>query len=212
MVPRATESAMPILHQMQMSGNCYKVRLAAHQLGISLTLKEYPLFAGDTRKPEFLAKNPNGRVPLLELDDGRCLAESDAILWYLSEDSQLQPEDNWSRAHALSWMFFEQYSHEPYVAVARFWLTYAPKEELEKKRHLVPEWHAKGNAALGVMETHLRAHDWFAGNRYSIADIALYGYTHCAEEGGFVLSGYPAVSSWLRRVKAQRNHIPLSFV
>ena len=196
---------------MQMSGNCYKVRLAAHQLGIPLTLKEYPLLAGDTRRPEFLAKNPNGRVPLLELDDGRCLPESDAILWYLSEGTPLQPADTWSRGEALSWMFFEQYSHEPYVAVARFWSRYAPREEFEKKRHLVPEWHAKGNAALSVMDTHLKTHDWFAGNRYSVADIALYGYTHCAEEGGFELSRYPAVTAWLARVAAQPKHIPLSF-
>ena len=203
---------MPVLHQMQMSGNCYKVRLAAHQVGMPLTLKEYPLFAGNTRKPEFLAKNPNGRVPLLELDDGRCLPESGAILWYLSEGTALQPADSWSRAEALSWMFFEQYSHEPYVASARFWLAYAPKEELEKKRHLIPEWHAKGNAALAVMDAHLKSHDWFAGNRYSIADIALYGYTHAAEEGGFQLLEYPALTAWLQRVAAQPNYIPLSLV
>jgi glutathione S-transferase len=202
---------MPILHQMQISGNCYKVRLAAHQLGMPLALREYPLLTGDTRKPEFLAKNPNGRVPLLELDDGCCLPESNAILWYLSEGTSLQPDEAWSRAEALSWMFFEQYSHEPYIAVARFWLKYAPKAELEKKQHLVPEWHAKGKAALTVMETHLATRDWFVGRRYSIADIALYGYTHCAEEGGFVLADYPAVSSWLRRIAEQPNHIPLSF-
>jgi glutathione S-transferase len=201
---------MPVLHQMQMSGNCYKVRLAAHQVGFPLILEEYPLFGGRTRKPEFLAKNPNGRVPLLELDDGRLLPESGAILWYLGEGTALQPDDAWSRAQALSWMFFEQYSHEQYIAGARFWLAYAPKEELEKKRHLVPEWHAKGNAALGVMESHLKAHDWFAGGRYSIADIALYGYTHCANEGGFELSDYPALSAWLARVAGQPHHIPLS--
>jgi glutathione S-transferase len=107
-------------------------------------------------------------------------------------------------------MFFEQYSHEPYIAVARFWLAYAATEELEKKRHLVPEWHARGNAALAVMETHLQQHDWFAGNAYSVADIALYGYTHCAREGGFELDAYPAVSRWLARVREQPRHIPLS--
>ena len=201
---------MPVLHQMQMSGNCYKVRLTARQVGFSLALKEYPLFGGETRKPEFLAKNANGRVPLLELDDGRCLAESDAIIWYLSERTHLQPADNWARAQALSWMFFEQYSHEPYVAVARFWLHYAPKEELEKKRHLVPEWHARGNAALSVMERHLTRHDWFAGDAYSLADIALYGYTHCADEGAFDLGSYPAVGRWLSRVREQPGHVPLS--
>jgi glutathione S-transferase len=201
---------MPILHQMHISGNCYKVRLCARQLGIPITLKEYGLHDGTTRKPEYLAKNPNGRVPMLELDDGRCLPESGAILWHLAEGTPLIPADRWGRAEALQWMFFEQYSHEPYVAVARFWLAYAPKAELDKKRHLVGEWHEKGNAALGVMETHLKAHDWFAGGRYSIADIALYGYTHCAAEGGFDLSRYPAVTAWLACVVREPGHIPLS--
>ena len=200
---------MPILHQMQMSGNCYKIRLLAHQRGIALTLKDYPLHGGETRKPDFLAKNPNGRVPMLETDDGRFLPESGAILYALSEGTEFQPDDAWGRAQMLQWMFFEQYSHEPYVAVARFWLRYAQKDELEKKLHLVPEWHAKGNAALGVMETHLKSHDWFAGSRYSIADIALYGYTHCADEGGFDLSLYPALTAWLERVRRQPKHIPL---
>jgi glutathione S-transferase len=195
---------------MQMSGNCYKVRLTAHQLNIPLRLKEYPLHGGETRKPEFLAKNPNGRVPLLEFEDGRLLPESDAIIWYLSHGTHLQPTDGWSRAQALSWMFFEQYSHEPYIAVARFWLREAPKEELEKKRALIPEWHAKGNAALAVMEGHLKTQDWFVGGRYSVADIALYGYTHCAAEGGFDLARYPAVCRWLERVREQPGHIPLS--
>jgi glutathione S-transferase len=195
---------------MQMSGNCYKVRLTAHQLGIPISLKEYPLHGGETRQPAFLAKNANGRVPLLELDDGRCLPESGAIIWYLSEGTSLQPTDCWSRAQALSWMFFEQYSHEPYVAVSRFWLAYAPKDSLEKKRHLVPEWNAKGNAALSVMETHLKAQDWFAGGAYSVADIALFGYTHCAGEGGFDLSEYPAILRWISRVREQPQHIPLS--
>ncbi len=212
MVRRTDEGAraMPTLHQMQVSGNCYKIRLAAKQLGIPLALKDYRLHGGETREPAFLVKNPNGRVPLLELDDGRCLPESGAILWYLSEGTALQPADKWGRAQALQWMFFEQYSHEPYIAVARFWLAFASKEQLEKKRALVPEWHAKGNAALGVMETHLAANDWFAGGHYSIADIALYGYTHCAKDGGFDLALYPAVQRWLARVAAQPGYIPLS--
>jgi glutathione S-transferase len=200
---------MPVLHQMQLSGNCYKVRLTARQLGIAISLKEYPLMAGNTRKPDFLKLNPNGRVPLLEFEDGKTLAESDAIIWYLAEGTRLIPESKWDRAQALQWMFFEQYSHEPYVAVARYWLALAPKEELSKKEHLVVEWHAKGNAALGVMENHLAGRDWFAGNRYSIADIALYGYTHCAADGGFDLSSYPAVSRWLKRVSGEPGHIPL---
>ncbi len=202
---------MPVLHQMQVSGNCYKVRLAARQLGVDLTLKEYGLLDGGTRKSEFLAKNPNGRVPMLEFEEGRVLPESNAILWYLSEGTPLLPADPWGRAQALQWMFFEQYSHEPYVAVARFWLKFAPAAELEKRRHLVPEWHARGNAALGVMETHLARHEWFAGGHYSIADIALYGYTHCAADGGFDLGAYPAVCAWLDRVRNVPGHVPLEF-
>ncbi len=201
--------SQPVLHQMQMSGNCYKIRLAAHQLGIALTLKDYPLHGGETRKPEFLAKNPNGRVPMLEYPDGRTLAESGAILFHLSEGSALQPKDSWQRAQMLQWIFFEQYSHEPYIAVARYWLAYAPKEALEKKRHLIAEWYEKGNAALGVMERHLKSHDWFAGTGYSIADIALYGYTHSAAEGGFDLTAYPAVQAWLSRIREQPRHIAL---
>ena len=200
------------LHQMQLSGNCYKVRLAATQLQIPLKLVEYPEFGGHTRKPEFLALNQNGRVPVLEFEDGRTLAESNAILFHLSEGTPLQPTDKWERARMLQWMFFEQYSHEPYVAVARFWLSHAPKDELEKRRHLVPEWHEKGNAALRVMDGHLAEHEWFAGSAYSIADVSLYGYTHCAHEGGFQLSDYPAVSSWLARVARQPGHIPLEKV
>ena len=200
---------MYTLHQMQMSGNCYKVRLASRQLGIPIALREYGLHDGSTRVPDFLAKNPNGRVPMLETEDGRFLPESGAILHFLAEGSHLIPDGNWERAQMLQWMFFEQYSHEPYVAVARFWLKFADKAELEKKKHLVPEWHAKGNAALGVMESHLGTQDWFAGNRYSIADIALYGYTHSAADGGFELSRYPAVSRWLTRVTEQPGHIPL---
>jgi glutathione S-transferase len=201
---------MPILHQMHVSGNCYKVRLAARQLNTPLTLKDYGLHDGSTRQPNFLAKNPNGRVPLMEFEDGRVLAESGAILWYLAENTPLLPADRWSRANVLKWMFFEQYSHEPYIAVARFWLAFAPKDELDKKRHLVPEWHAKGNAALGVMQTHLQRHDWFGGSHYSIADIALYGYTHCAADGGFDLSAYPAIGAWLKRVASEPGHITLS--
>jgi glutathione S-transferase len=201
---------MPVLHQMQMSGNCYKVRLVAKQTGISLTLRDYPLFGGATRKPEFLARNPNGRVPLLEWEDGRTLPESNAIIWHLAEGSPLAPDNSWSRAEALSWMFFEQYSHEPYIAVARFYLSYAPKEELKKKEQFVSEWHAKGNAALAVMENHLRKRDWFAGAHYTVADIALFGYTHCADEGGFNLSAYPAIERWTNRLREQQGHIPLS--
>jgi glutathione S-transferase len=203
------ERAMPILHNMPMSGNCYKVRLLAHQLGIPITLKDYDLHAGLTRKPDYLSKNPNGRVPMLEYEDGRCLAESNAIIFHLSEGTPLQPTDAWDRAQMMQWLFFEQYSHEPYIAVLRYLRAYAKPEELEQRRDRIPELEQRGNAALGVMETHLQKHDWFGGRNYSIADIALYGYTHCANEGGFNLAKYPAVSAWLKRVREQPRHIPL---
>ena len=192
------------------SGNGYKVRLVLKRLGLPYELVEMAITRGATRSPEFLAKNPNGRVPLMEFEDGRVLAESGAILWYFAENTALLPADTWSRANVLQWMFFEQYSHEPYIAVARFWLAFARKDQLETKLHLVPEWHAKGKAALDVMQTHLATHDWFGGARYSIADIALYGYTHCAADGGFDLSDYPAIGAWLERVTGEPKHIALS--
>lgn len=200
---------MPVLHQMPMSGNCYKVRLTARQTGVELALRDYPLHGGETRKPEFLARNANGRVPLLEWEDGRTLPESNAIIWHLAEGTKLEPDGAWSRAEALSWMFFEQYSHEPYIAVARYWLAYAPKDQMETRKHLVPEWRAKGNHALFVMNGHLARRDWFAGDRYSVADIALYAYTHCAGEGGFDLSAFPALGGWMDRVREQPAHIAL---
>ena len=200
---------MPILHQMHISGNCYKVRLCAAQAGVPLILNDYGLHDGSTRTPDFLARNANGRVPLLELEDGQFLPESGAILFYLSQGTAMLPDSAWDRTRMLQWMFFEQYSHEPYIAVARFWLHFATPEMLEPKRHLVPEWHAKGNAALAVMESHLIGQDWFAGSRYSIADIALYGYTHSAADGGFDLAAYPAITAWLKRVADQPGHITL---
>ena len=198
-----------ILHNMTMSGNCYKVRLLAHRLGIRLTLRDYGLHDGETRKTPFLTKNPNGRVPLLELDDGRCLAESNAILFYLSEGTKYQPADKWARAQMMQWLFFEQYSHEPYVAVLRYLVKFATPEARAARRANDADLRQRGDAALGVMETHLSKHDWFAGKDYSIADIALYGYTHCAGDGGFDLAAYPAVSAWLERVVSQPGHIPL---
>ena len=201
---------MAILHQMQLSGNCYKIRLAAHQIGYPLTLYEDPILGGDTRKPEYLARNPNGRVPLLELEDGRCLAESNAILFHITEGTPLQPADPWGRAEMLQWLFFEQYSHEPNIARARFWQTFPPPEAFEPRRHLLPGWLAEGNAALAVMNTHLATREWFAAGQYSIADIALYAYTHCADEGGFDLAQYPAIGRWMARVQARPGHIPMS--
>ena len=191
---------MHTLYHDPRSGNCYKVVLTVAHLGIPLKTIDIDVTHGLTRQPEFLAKNPNGRVPLLELDDGRFLPESNAITWYLAEGSPLIPADKFARAQMLQWMFFEQYSHEPYIAVARFWMVFASKEQLRAKEHLIPEWHAKGNAALAVMNDHLKQNKWFAADHYSLADIALYAYTHCAEEGGFNLKKFPAVCDWLSRV------------
>ena len=202
---------MLTLHQFHESGNCYKIRLCAHQLEVPLQLVDVDVMHGETRKPAFLAKNPNGRTPTLELEDGKTLPESNAILLYLAEGTHLVPKDRWSRASTYQWMFFEQYSHEPYIAVARFWCVFASKEKLDEKRHLIPEWKAKGNAALGVMDTHLAKHEWFAGEDYSVADIALYAYTHCAGDGGFDLKQFPHVSRWLEQVRLRPRHIPMSY-
>jgi len=195
------------LYDYLASGNAYKVRLLLHQLGIPFERIEMDIMQGETRTPAFLARNPNGRIPVLELEDGTCLAESNAILWYLSEWTRFLPEDRLARAQVLQWMFFEQYSHEPYVAVLRFW-THAGW--LEEKKLLVPEKRERGVAALQVMETHLRGHDFFVAGRYTIADIALYAYTHVAGEGGFDLAGLPAVRAWLGRVRGQPGHVPIT--
>lgn len=201
---------MHTLYQDPRSGNCYKVVLTAAYLGIPLKTIDVDVTSGFTRKPEFLAKNPNGRVPTLELEDGRILPESNAIIWYLAEGSNLIPADRFARAQMLQWMFFEQYSHEPYIAVARFWMKFVSKEKLREKEHFIPDWHARGNAALGVMEDHLKKNDWFVANHVSLADIALYAYTHCAEDGGFNLKTYPAVGAWLARVASAKNHVTMT--
>ena len=198
------------LYQMQDSGNCYKARLLARQLGLPLELVDIDILKGESRTEDFLARNPNGRVPTLELDDGRFLAESDAILFYLAEGTHFLPTDRFARAEALQWMFFEQYSHEPYIAVARFWHTISPGGREEKKDSF-PVWHERGHQALAVMERHLSSHDWFAGNAYSIADIALYAYTHVAHEGDFDIAPYKALNAWLERVRHVPDHVPMDW-
>jgi glutathione S-transferase len=200
---------MPTLYQDPRSGNCYKALLTASHLGIPLQTRDIDVMSGATRSPAFLRMNPNGRVPLLQLDDGTCLPESNAIIWYLAEQSPLIPQDRLERAQMLQWMFFEQYSHEPYIAVARFWLAFMPEEKRRERIHMLPEWHTKGNAALAVMDQHLSKHDWFAGQAYSLADIALYAYTHCAADGGFNLNNYPQVQRWLSSVEKTKGYIPM---
>jgi glutathione S-transferase len=188
------------------SGNGYKVRLLLAQLGIAYERVELDILRGETRTPEFLAKNPNGRIPLLELPDGRFLAESNAIQWYLAEGTPLLPTDPFERAQVLQWLFFEQYSHEPYVAVVRFWHF---SGQLDAHRAELPGKMARGYQALDVMERHLAGNAFFVG-RYGIVDIALYAYTHVAPEGGFELGRYPAIRRWLERVRGQPGHVTLA--
>jgi len=203
------------LHDNASSGNAYKIRLLLTQLGRKFERIEYDTDRGATRSSEFLRmKNPNGRVPVLELDDGRCLPESNAILWYLAEGTPFLPGatdagGRWQRAEVLQWMFFEQYSHEPNIATTRHWIT--QKIEMTPERAAAEPGKRKwGIAALEVMEQHLRARTFFVGESYSIADIALYAYTHVAPEGGFDLAPFPSLRAWLERVAAQPGYIGIT--
>ena len=189
------------------SGNCHKVKLLLGQLGREYTWVETDSARGETRTPGYLAKNPNGKVPLLELDDGRILVESNAILCWLADGTRFLPADPWAKAQALSWMFFEQYSHEPYIAVARFICGWTPADS--PRRAELPKLRERGHAALAVMEKHLSAHDWFSGGDYGIADIALYAYTCVAPHGGIALDAYPALNAWLARVEATPGFVPM---
>src|SRR5829696_10215490 len=183
-----------ILHDYLSSGNGYKVRLLLTQLGIPFERIEHDITTGETRTPEFLEKvNANGRVPVLETDEGEFLPESNAILFYLADGTPFLPEGRLGRARALQWMFFEQYSHEPNIAVARAWLHVFNTEMTEERRAMLETKRELGYDALGVMEEHLEGNDYFVGGRYSVADIALYAYTHIADEGGLDLGGYPAI-------------------
>jgi glutathione S-transferase len=195
------------VYGMSDSGNCYKVKLTLEQLALPYRWVEVDSARGETRTLKFLAMNSNGKVPLLSLEDGTFLPESNAILNYLAEGSRLLPSERLERARVLQWMFFEQYSHEPYVAVARSIVRYCPPES--PRRAELPRLLERGNQALSVMEQHLRRAPFFPGNRYTIADIALYAYTHCAGDGGFELSDFPAVKTWVDRVRAQPRHVPM---
>jgi glutathione S-transferase len=198
------------LHDYAPSGNGYKVRLLLTLLGTPFEWVEHDITKGETRTPDFLRLNANGRIPVLELEDGSALAESNAILVYLAEGTRFLPEDRFERALVLQWLFFEQYSHEPNIATLRYWLTH---DLLDAERlPLVEGKRRSGYAALDVMERHLGARRYFVGERYSIADIALYAYTHVAEEGAFDLARYGAVRRWLERVAAEPGHIPITQV
>lgn len=204
----AAEQEVPKLYGMCRSGNSYKVALLLHRLGRPFDWVEVDVLRGATRTPEFLALNPNGKVPFVRWPDGRMLAESSAILIYFAEGSELWPADPWARAQCLQWMFFEQYSLAPALASARFIRRFLPPEH-ERQAEL-PGLMPLGARALGVMEQHLQQAEWFSGPRDGVADIALYGYTHVAAEGGFDLDPYPCIRDWLERMTQCPGHRELA--
>jgi glutathione S-transferase len=196
-----------LLYNSAVSGNCYKVRLLLAQLGVDYETEDVSVVDRSNRKELLGDLNPGLRVPTLVLDDGRPLAESNAILWYFGDGTEYVPDEVYERAQTLQWMFFEQYSHEPYLAVARFLLTYSGEpERFERQRARLL---AGGSAALDAMERHLAERPFLVDERYSIADISLYAYTHVAHEGDFDLEPYPAIRAWLGRVAAQPGHVTI---
>ncbi len=198
-------SAAYRLYDYLPSGNGYKVRLVCKYLRIPYELVEMNIPRGATRTPEFLAKNPDGRIPLLELGSGQFLAESHAIIQFLAEDSDLIPDEKLERARMWQWLCFEQYNLEPNLGTARFWLTSLHKTPAELG-DLLTEKLTKGHAALSVLERGLEGHEFLVAQRYSLADISLYAYTHVAEEGGFSLAAYPNIRAWIARIAAQPRH------
>jgi glutathione S-transferase len=196
------------VHGVASSGNCYKVRLALEQLNLPYAWHEVDMMHGATRTEAFLKLNPNGKVPVLRIDDTTCLCESGAILCYLAEGTPLMPTDRLARAQVLQWMFFEQYSHEPNVAVARFILQFLKRADDPR----LPEKTAGSYRALDVMEAHLATRTFFVGERYTVADIALYAYTHVADQANLDLSRYPAIRAWLGRVRSQPRHVEMPAV
>ncbi len=191
-------------------GRCYQGRLALAQLNLPYEIVDVDILKGDSRTPDFPAMNPAGRVPVLEVAPGRHITESNAILWYRRGRHAARAEDRIDRTTALQWMFFEQNSLEPYLGAAFFWLTMV-KGGRELQMHALEDWMEKGYKAFGVMEKHLARNDFFAASRYTIADIALYGYTHLAHECEFELEAFPAIRAWLNRVVDQEGHIPMDW-
>ena len=197
-----------LLYDSPVSGNCYKVRLLLAHLGIAYERRALDVVDRSNRPQVLGGLNPSLRVPTIVLDDGRALGESGAILWYFGEGTRFVPDDAYERAQALQWMFFEQYDHEPAIAVARFWLVYSGRPE--EVRNQLPELQAKGNRALAALEQQLGdGREWLVGGGMTLAVIALYGYTHVAHEGGFDLTGYPRIQAWLGRVASQHGHVSI---
>lgn len=197
------------LYSMQRSGNSYKVRLALALLNIPYEAVEIDILRGESRTPEYLAKNPSGQIPLLEVD-GRYLAESNAILWFVAAGTPLSPEQRIERAEALQWMFFEQHALEPNIGAAFFWLSLV-RGGRELQTHALEDWMERGYAALQVMENHLKTHQYFAAGQLTVADIALYGYTHVADRCDYDLSTFPAIRAWLRRVEQTPGFVPMDW-
>jgi glutathione S-transferase len=202
-------SAEFTLYDYLPSGNGYKARLTAKHLGVPYRLVELDILLGETRTPQFLAKNPNGRIPLLEVPGRGFLSESHAIIGFLADGSHLIPEDRWQRAQMWQWLSFEQYNLEPNVATVRFWLHCLRKGAAELGERLA-EKRTKGHEALAVLEQGLQNKRFLVADRFSLADIALFAYTHVAEEGGFALQGYPNIRAWIARVAAQPRHAPIT--
>jgi glutathione S-transferase len=196
-----------LLYENPVSGNCYKVRLLFAHLGVPYERHTLDVVDRSNRREVLGGLNPALRVPTLVLDDGRALAESGAIIWYFGEGSPFVPGEAYARAQVLQWLFFEQYDHEPSIAVVRFWLAYSGRPEAFADR--LEERTKAGYRALDTMERHLAGREWFVGDGMTLADIALYAYTHVAHEGGFDLSGYPAVNAWLASVAARPGHVPI---
>lgn len=201
----------PILHEYAASGNCYKIRLTAAFLDLPIERREYDIMKGETRTPEFMTSvNANGRIPVLQISD-KFLPESNAACFWLADGTRLVPDDRFARADMLRWMFWEQYNHEPNVATLRFWMGWIGDANLtDVQRALLPGKIEAGKAALALMDEHLAKHDWLAGGALSLADIALYAYTHVAEESGFfALADYPAVQRWLARIEAEPGFVAM---
>ena len=200
-----------LLHEYSASGNCYKIRLTAALLGLRLERLEYDILKGETRTPDFLSRiNANGRIPVLQVGD-RFIPESNAACFYLAEGTPLVPDVRFERADMLRWMFFEQYNHEPNVATLRFWLAFVGEEKLgEHQRAMLPAKREAGEAALKLMDEHLARQHFLVADGLTLADIALYAYTHVAGEGGFDLDAFPAVTSWLRRIESAPGYVPMS--
>ena len=199
-----------VLHEDPRSGNCYKIRLTAALLGLPLERRSYDIMKGETRTPDFVANvNANGRIPVLQIGN-RFLPESNAACWYLAEDSSLVPDGRFDRADCLRWLFWEQYNHEPNVATLRFWFQFVGERNLSDiQRTQVPLKRVGGEAALALMDEHLSRQDWLATNKVTVADVALFAYTHVCEGGGFCLDNYPAICAWLRRVEALPGFEPM---